>query len=79
MKNVIEKLMTVEKEEMQGIGMDILFWFMDHGSQEILINELNEYLLNKNPKVSWIPILDHWGQFEGDADLGQQLWIEKIG
>jgi hypothetical protein len=52
MKNVIEKLMTVEKEEMQGIGMDILFWFMDHGSQEILINELNEYLLNKNPKVS---------------------------
>lgn len=63
--------MTVEKEEMQGTGMDILFWFMDHGSQDILINELNEYLLNKNPKVSCRPKLDHWGQFEGDTDLGQ--------
>jgi hypothetical protein len=43
--------LVIEREEAQNVGMDILFWLMDHHHQEYLTNELNEYLLNKNPKV----------------------------
>ena len=36
-KNVIEKLMTIEKEEIQNLGMEIVFWLMDHKYQEMLM------------------------------------------
>ena len=32
--------------------MDLIFWIMDHKYQEMLMMELNDYLLNKNPKVT---------------------------
>lgn len=31
--------------------MEIEYWLVDHGFQDVLMVELNEYLLNKNPKV----------------------------
>jgi len=44
--------------------MDILFWLMDHSYQELLMNELNEYLTNKNPKVRIFINLDYWIIYE---------------
>jgi len=30
LKNVIEKLMVIEKDEIQNLGIEVLFWMMDH-------------------------------------------------
>ena len=45
--------MVLDKEEMQSNGMDVLFWMFDHASGEMLLAELNQYVLNKNPKVTF--------------------------
>ena len=39
------------KEEMQNVGLELLFLTFDYGNKEMLFEELNGYLLNKNPKV----------------------------
>jgi hypothetical protein len=31
--------------------MEIIFWLFDHGNYDIVVNELNDYILNKNPKI----------------------------
>jgi hypothetical protein len=31
--------------------MEIICLLFDHGNQEMILNELNDYLLNKNPKI----------------------------
>jgi hypothetical protein len=36
---------------------EVLFWYMDHKQEEILLSELNDYLLSKNRKVVGTSIL----------------------
>jgi hypothetical protein len=50
-KTIISKCMTSDKEEIKSSCEQILFWYMDNRYEELLLNELNEELLNKNPKV----------------------------
>jgi hypothetical protein len=37
-KNAVEKLLTIEKEDIQSLAMDIIFWLMDHSFHDILLN-----------------------------------------
>lgn len=50
-KTVIEKCSTIEKEEIKNNALQILFWYMDNKHEDTLLSELNDELLNKNPKV----------------------------
>lgn len=43
--------MVLEKDDMLVFGHTILFWMMDHRHEDLVIAELNEYILNKNPKI----------------------------
>lgn len=47
----MEKCLVVEKGEVLCLATEIMFWFMDH-HQQLLLNEVNENILNKNPKIS---------------------------
>lgn len=47
----MEKCLVVEKGEVLSLATEIMFWFMDH-HQQLLLNEVNENILNKNPKIS---------------------------
>lgn len=53
-KTVIEKCLAsdkAEKEDIKKSSEEVLYWYMDHNYEEVLLNELNEGLVNKNPKV----------------------------
>ncbi len=50
-KTVIEKCLCIEKEEIRHNSEHVLYWYMDNKYEELLIQELNDYLLSKNRKV----------------------------
>ena len=49
-KTVIEKCLISDKDEIRSNSEQIIFWYMDH-QEELLLNELNDYLVHKNRKV----------------------------
>lgn len=53
--------------------MEILFWLMDHQHQETLMPDLNDYLVNKNPKVNILLIIDCRSLFQSHPFAIAQL------
>jgi hypothetical protein len=53
-KTIIEKCLATdkaEKEEIKKSCEELLFWYMDNKHEDFLLTELNEGLVNKNPRV----------------------------
>lgn len=54
-KCIIEKCLATEKADKEDIKkscLELLLWYMENKFEEPLLNQLNDNLLNKNPKVN---------------------------
>ena len=50
-KALIEKCLVVDKNDISNLSTEPMFWMMDR-HPHILLSEVNEAIMNKNPKIS---------------------------